>query len=686
MDSKKSKKDGKQRGTVRINVNHNEATRQLVAKGSFDRGVLEFVVNAIDAYAANEDLSSGDCLVNIEIKHGEYIRIKDWGAGFTLEDIKGYYSFLTSKKKGDPTKTGRIGSGRTFAFSFAKGIEVTSVSAEFRKPIQFTFTEEHLYQEGQEVPYMEVDAPPHWHVSHDGTGTVINLTGIDWSRVKGKKNPEEYLREWLPTRLSDFAAEVVRVNDKPLKALKYMKEPLRGEKVVPHLGGVCRWSLYIPLAEQRMESSIQLGGSLMPIISLPKFLAGLRNDLPTFFPELLRDGSVVGHVLIPGLNEYRLHDSESLDAKVYDRFAYDVMVLLNEIGKEADVYFADTRAEAEREEHARFLRDLTDEVNAVSGFDPANAPPGDVVSGGQKKPGKPIPRAPFLVNPSDLAIVKGTSTPTVINAYSATSGQFVCTVEGQPCVSVTQQGNREFIVTGDSLGKATLVYTDKNDSKKCVRTPVEVVKAAGLQLTPVRAQIIQGEIGRAAIAHAETHNGAVPVYSVDAKPGEIRLATRQRGGKKSVGIEVSDKCPLGTYTITAKLPSKGLTATAVRTVIAGAEQNPLMCIEGKYYRISPSKIPQGVLAQVISEDFDLTGGSSKSFQEVRVYVGHPLIEGCEEVQRRLLVLDSIFQVHLDAMVKLSELEPDQRMTRFDQIRNTVLGGIRKKDGGKKKRT
>lgn len=664
------------KGKVTIKLNKREAIRQLVAKGSYQSGIREHGINGLDAYPDSENFTPGEALVNYQIKPGEYIRIQDWGEGFSQQDVDGYFDLLNSKKKGNRKKTGRIGSGRTHCFSFCTEIEIYSVSKDFPGGVRFSYKEEDLYREGEDSEFdFDIDLPSFWHADN-GTGTVVILKGIDWRKVQGGKDPELFLREWLPTKMSDFAAAVVTVNDKPLKALTYLKEPLRGEKVIEQLGGLCRWSLFIPTANQRGEKAVMLGGQVMPIVSIPQFLRGVRTELHQFIPELLLDGSVLGHIMVPIVNDFRNHDSESLNEKIYDRVADDVLALLAEIGQEAERYFAESVAEAEKVEESTFLRNLTDQVNSVTGFNPDDLPSEYVSDGPLPRRGKAIPRPAFFVTPSDLQLVKSTSVPTTICAYSGTSGEFDCQVEGDACVTVTKQTNREFVITGDALGKATLVYTDRKDPSKRFRSPIEIVESAGLQLTPLKATIAQGETGRAAVAHPESLDGADPKYDVNAKKSDIRLSPRRRGVARSVGIDVSRTCPPGEYVITAKVEG-GLTATATRTVVRPVDYDPPMRIEDRFYRITRSGMEQGVLAHVnSSDDYDLTPGSDKKIREVKVYIGHPLLTACKDaMQRQLLILDSLFQIHLELLIAANELQPEERNARFDTIRKDIFGPL-----------
>lgn len=659
---------------VRRNVG--EMARQHIAKGDFIKWLREAIANSLDEYPDGEDFSSGECLVEIELEHGKHIRVTDWAEGFRSKQVKGFFDYFRSVKKGDSTKTGHIGSGRAFAFDFCTGIEVWSRSKDYPDFVHFTLLAEHLLAEDEMEADVETDVepPPYWNL--EGTGTIINLVGVNWRKVRTL----ERTFEELPLRLSKFTAELVRIKGgsgqgKRLPERKHAKEPLRGSEVHDHLGGLCRWDLFVPASGGRREKSVMLGGSIMPILDINKFLEGMDPNLTAKLPEVLTEGVIVGDILIPGLNKFRLQDSESLKQEVYERFAIDVFALLMKLGAQAEEYFSVHQEDEKRKAQEAFLDNFTRRVNGAQGVEPEPIY-GDVRSGGGR--GGIINRGPFLVSPRDVAIVRGTGVTQVMQGYARTSGEFDCRVEpkGSDCISIEQSGT-EFVVTGENEGDATIVYFDKKDTSKEVRSTVSVVAKSGMQLTPLSGTIVQGSAGKAAIAHPEMlQENQVPKYSVTGAPaGAIRLVSRARGGRRSVGIEVTQACPPGTYTIVAEIPGSDLRAECTRTVVASDVEDAVvpLVLEGSFYRITPTRYAQSVLVEVMGEQFHPR--MKDPFREIRVKMNHALLEESKNGDRELLVLGAIVNAHLDAQ----EVDSGERMGRYDKLlTDIVLGGLRTK--------
>ncbi len=669
------------KGKVTVRWNEQEMMAQFIAKGTPIGALRELGVNGLDAYPDNEDFLSEEVFLEFTMAHGKHLRVRDWGEGISEEDLQGYFDFMYSKKRKSPRKAGRIGSGRTHCFAFAKKLRVTSRSEKFPSYVQFEFTLDDLNNRGRSVEYLyDLEPPSYFKLEGTATGTLVEILDIDWSKVPEEKK----IYEDLPNRFSWFAAKVLRFNGERLKERAYEQEPLYSDANVEHLGGLCRWHLFVPARGTRTEDSIQLGAQMTSIIELPKFLRKFPSPLVENIPAVLREGLVVGHILIPGLNQFRLHDSESLDPKVYESFGYDVLALLKDIGREANDYFESVRKEMERHDDRMFIRTLTDKVNAVSGgVDPNDigggggvivCPPPKVTTGHP-----PVPRPPFLVNPRNLEIVRGTSVSTTIQGYSRASGKFNVRVEGT-AVTVTKQSSREFLITGKNLGDATVVYYDMVDPHKEVVSTVRVVKAAGLQLTPLRAEIVQGGIGRAEVAHPEQLlNGEIPKYVHDAPPGQVTLVQRSRRGCKSVGIEVGPKCPIGEVVITATVPGKPLKAKCVRTIVPRGEEDPPMRIEDRLYLIEDVAAGQEALVMPVGEVF---GRSGKTLHKVKLLVVHPLMQGAADEQKELHILDSMVGIHMDLVYR--ELEGKERASTSDKIRTVLLLGMRESDAGEKK--
>lgn len=655
------------KSTMRVQRNVGEMARQLIAKGTPLKYVIESIINSLEEYPPGEDYDANEPLVELMLEHGKFFRTKDNAGGFNEVDVKGFLDYFNSKKRGDKTKTGKIGSGRTFAFSFCKGIEVWSRSKDFPNFVHFVLREEDLTG-NVEVDVdieMNCEPPPFWDL--EGTGTIISLIDVNWKRFP----PAEKLGQDLSFAMSKFVSEVVRLNGKRLPERRHAKDPLRDAEVYEHLGGLCRYDLYIPA--QGKEREIKLGGSIMPILDLKTFLKGMDPGLVAKLPEVLTQGVVAGDILIPGLNAYRNQDSDTLNPSVYDQFALDVFALLMRIGVGAEEYFATHEAEEKQKAQFAILHELALRANKAQGI---KAEP--ITCGGNptiRKGPRPANRPPFLVTPRDLAIVRGTSVTTSIQGYARTSGSFGCRVEppNAQCVTVSQEGTTEFLVTGESEGDAVLVYFDAKDTSKEVRSSVKVVKKTGLQLTPLSGTIVQGGSGRAAIAHPEQlKKDQNPKYSVKGAPaGSLRTLSRARGGRRSVGIEVLPSCPPGTYTIVAEIPGTTLKAECTRTVVENELDDMVtpVVFEGSYYHVLPALYAQDVLAQPM--DAKWQDKLAQPVREIRVWMGHPILANAKNGARDLLLNDAIINAHLDAV----EADSRERMSRYDKLRTALFIGM-----------
>ncbi len=673
----------KNQAGIELTVTHNvdAIVRQLVAKGNPYSAAQELVINELDEFPPTEDFSSGEALVDIQIEHGNYFRVIGWSKGFHRENLEGFVNFMKSRKEGSAHQTGRVGSGRTHIFAFANLLRVTSVSAEFPKGVMFEFSIDDLLNPGKIIkPIIGVKLPDFFKV--ETTGTVVEVLGIDWKKVPKEKD----FAEELPLRFSSFAASVLRLNGEPLKERAFTHEPFRDQQFVQKLGGLCRWDIFIPASGTRRREAVELGGRISSIISLTNFLKGCQHLTDTV-PEILRDGSVVGNILIPGLNNFRLHDSASLDPKVYEEFYMDVLVLLRDIGVQAEGFFSDIQSAAQREKNLERIRDFTQRVNTVTGYDPDDVVhdgphDGPILTTGPKGPSV-IHRPPFLVSVRDPHLVAGTLLETRIMAYAETSGNFEVTVEPGKgkVVQVEKTKSLTFEIRAKSPGTALITYFDAKNNKKFVTSTVTVVKAAGLQLTPIYGEIVQGSVGDARIAHPEMlTSDQTPKYRHDAKGGTVQLVPRTHAHRRSVSIEVGDKCPLGEFTISVVVPGTDLKAECRRKVVGRGSEDPPIRIEDRHYRIVATRRVSDAM-MMPSDEVHAREGTGSIFI-VKLWVDHPVFSVAEPNDQDFMMLHSLIDIHLS---KLGLSDGPERISRFDKIRTEILLGFREGSKPRKRR-
>ena len=97
-----------------------------------------------------------------------------------------------------------------------------------------------------------------------------------------------------------------------------------------------------------------------------------------------------------------------------------------------------------------------------------------------------------------------------------------------------------------------------------------------------------------------------------------------------------------------------------------------MLIEENLYHIEDVCGGQEALVMPMGDVFDKK--LPLSLYKVKLCVDHKLLAGATELEKELLVVDSIVQIHMDLVHEA--LTGRERASRSDQIRTSILTGIR----------
>ncbi len=512
-------------------------------------GILrQFVENGVDAEAGRIDI----WIEGRNTAEGR-IWITDNGNGFSSEGISSFFSLLLSSKvdKGNIRQQGVIGqhgSGRLFALSLGGRLTVYTRSSDFPGLHTFFITKENLAKllRREQFRFSSKEAVrPDWLMMERGHGSTVVISEIrDWRRVPTLKR----IRTELTRYLSPSIAKKVWVNGEPLPKREILGEVIEETIAVDYLPGKQHLMLYAP-AHRSPGEEVMLGG-MNPICALLAFYKELEGADADMVPLSLLDRSVLGHILIPGLNEFRGPSSNELDPDFYQdkgaRLRQAVLRFLHEeVGPRLRKLQGKKRSERDRERDREILEWVAGtfpvapdpEVKGGSrgsagGGSPPSKPGGN--GGGRKKPR-------LKLNTYSVTLECGQNFQFEVDT-GGTSGHFVWNAsEAGGAIKSMGKAVKATYSAGEKPGRFTLKVYDKNNTELSAIIHIRIVEKGIVSITPLHVEVRQGEKQRLELLDP---GGRIknPQWTIEGGKG---LSLRVHTGGKSADLSVDQEAELG---------------------------------------------------------------------------------------------------------------------------------------------
>lgn len=589
----------------------------------------ELVANGIDAGASRINIV-------IDPKKKEY-RVEDNGLGFSEEQQLGYFTLFDSFKKGKAGQTGRWGTGRTKAMTFAPELEVFSVSKDFPKGTTTKLTRkmlEELYTNhtinGEWVDNGKL--PDWWHLEKGQTGSavVIHLNDDDWSRMPSAAVVTAELSRYL--KLS--VAEKVTVNGKPLQKREVVGEPIRrvfseaelGPALAKSFGGAVEVELFIP-SRLLQDEGVRLGGH-HPICSIAQFIKQVNDtELTSAIPEILITKGIVGDIFFPALNDHVGEDRESLKDSVLKGMHISIInFLATTLGPILAETYQRHEADQEKAAHARALQSFVDSFNRATGLDPEKVRKLHREKFGKPGDSTPIVDPPIVVNRRTVELCPSDSQKLQVIRLNGVKENNLVWVETTGGKEKQLANGPVFTYVADKLGTFTIVVRDKTkpDSTTVEITIIVDTKKA-LVITPGRARIGRGESQEFRVRNSDSTSGQLKWECLNAKGTKAAgITIRKRSAEVTleVVVEIGEKVPLGKYTLRV-VDARNADISAETDFVVHQDIPPdLLVIDDVFYRISASPHVQATPITLTQDDEFASPGTSQDVGTILVNFHH----------------------------------------------------------------
>lgn len=661
----------------------NVVTALQIILDSVVRGVHPVIAFLREAAANAEDAQATSVQIEIDPVRKTFT-VTDNGIGFDPHRIERFASLFKHlpealrKRGGD--KFSKNNSGRCAAFSFGEAIVVTSVSEEYPNGVNFNITRsdlETLFADRKldmSHKVKELARRPDWWPI-EGTGSVIEVKVSDWNDVPDAKKD---IAPKLVQHLSFRQAKMLTLNGQPLPKRPMDGDPL--EIVIPDHPkfGSVEVYLYLPKTGSSFDQGVQIGG-YAPISSLRSFLEPSKKaELVSKIPAILYE--IQGDILLGVLNDYRWHDSHTFDQGLYRKALFNDVVefLIHELGPQVEKAFAIRQAEAERAQQQEFLDEFKDAVNPVFDYNRKDAPTVSGLLTGKTKGVGPGGDVPFWMTPRTVTLLPGHDQLFSVIRVLDSSGQYDVDEDGIGG-TFTSKSDREFLyVAGKKPGTYNLHFFDRRSASKAVDCTVTILeRKPGLSLSHSHIQLQQGKSKVVAIDCPQLHSHTSYKWVAKDFPRGLTLRAGKNG--MEVRLVATPSCAIGTYTLVAHPDGKPTVKAEclVHVVEVPPDEHPLK-IGDYYYKLELSRT-RGSEQPYVVVKLNAERTAQGRVGLVRVSPEHDVLRAAQKLQggkgkeyRSLILLDSVLQGHVAALVAEGLLHSVEALTEFDKLRTQIL--------------
>lgn len=553
-------------------INTSRALQQLVDSGT---GRHNLIVAALRQMIENS-LDAGATEIRISMNRGESIRVADNGTGMLLKDIGGVNSLFTDHK--EPGKGyGKNNSGRLFSFALARKVRYWFISTDYSTLHTIPFGWEEaiaVFENRLQNPPVKVTKVPSWWTMKSGaTGTVVELTEVEWGRVKNIGD----LRQQLSRSLSPWAADCVFLDEERLPRRETVKD-FSFSETHPVLGEIR--GVFMKLASKAGKADgIFLGKN--PICSIADFMGGLTDiTLRALVPDWMEGTTLIGYLDIQAVNKFAHHDRNKLQDEFYrnEELVKELMMFLSRLARKLEAQFSLRETQVQAAASADVMSNLAALLKP-------GTPTGSVDDGNVVVEPEPTPNDnPIILSPNSVEMVVGTEQAFVIRRGLG-NGVWDDKSSGGK-ITVTQKRGVNFRA-GETPGRFKLTYFS-HDMAQSASVDIEILASAPFQISK-----------RMISTHA---NHQFPLYVLNCDSESVAwsintpdITLRPDADSRGVTVFVSERCtaaPLpgapglpnqGFYKLTAK-GSNG-TEEAEATIVVRPFRPDVIEIDGVQYTL-----------------------------------------------------------------------------------------------------
>jgi len=321
---------------VRSRIDKSFLLKALRPFAHWPRACAEVFNNGNDAGSPDLILEAFDDPI-----HGESVRFIDHGHGLSEAGLEAYVCYNLSAWANNPKAKGHIGSGRLGALLHCKffrcetkraNTPLLSLELDYTTLLKGLTTQSNFTWDACELP------PDHQIKT---TGTVVTWFGIGKGKLPNKQHIrtlERLVRE-LSNHLAPYVTRKVKIMTRDgeihdLRTRKMRGDPVRGEALGQPVIGDIRWEIDIPEDHKHLADSLTVGG-MGPLCTWAEFIRPIIRDprYKTLVKPVhltLSSSFLAGYIECDRINDWRLSDSGSVSADLYDdvEFVETLLVFL----------------------------------------------------------------------------------------------------------------------------------------------------------------------------------------------------------------------------------------------------------------------------------------------------------------------------------------------------------------------
>ncbi len=148
--------------------------------------IREYSTNAFDAHVEAK-LDNTPIMVTLPSGDDPYFRVRDFGAGLDIDDIRDIYSkYGTSTKRSTNDAVGMLGLGCKSALTYADEFFVTSIKDGVRIQVN-------VQRNGEDIPFMNIISQTH---SEEGSGTEIAVPVDSYDFDEFEEEAADFYKFW----------------------------------------------------------------------------------------------------------------------------------------------------------------------------------------------------------------------------------------------------------------------------------------------------------------------------------------------------------------------------------------------------------------------------------------------------------------------------------------------------------
>lgn len=687
-------KKKKMKGTFGTARAYEDLRGEPAGKKGMMEALRQAVENGEDAILEKFDVRTAGEIRIVLNKRTQETRILDNGKGFGDPEIRGFFSWFDSPKRGKGNRLiGQHGSGRVFLLRYCRKIRVYSVSEQYPTGIMLELTEEDLKEIFDKKVidgdyYYDVDLPSWWHLPKGATGSAIELIDADWKRMP---SPQEII-DTFATYFRPSIARKIRVNDKPLKDLKIVGEPVECTFPIAGLGDM-EVEVYIPREHQRWHV-VQLGAH-NPTCPVRDFVDCLDAETAKLIPDMLLH-SMAGVILFPGINPHVAPDRKSFKDSM---FTGPHLVVANAIAEHLEPLLVEAYYRKEREDQRRretvTSKIVCEALSEAFDFDPRDLKKLEGGEGSDLPEGTQTPTEGLTATLSPTVVRRRVEIMVADNATFRVPQMEGVNEEGIQWDATrsggflnVSQGPETVYTAGEVVGKFLLLARDMACNRTIMEVTIAIVAAKEFRITPSKRDVEQGSFLKLRVRNYDTTSGRIG-WKMKRQRG-VRLPEPEG---LQTELQITDDAPLVTFQVTAyDLENPSLEATGEYEIVVGDKGNYLKLRDctGKDHHfefkraatLQPQMVtlsmPSSAKARIAMVQ---TADKSPTVGKVTVNFEHPnfqhlvaadphATEGREAWLQHLT--PNILLAFLDEQVRIGILDPVDFSREFQELQDTII--------------